>query len=245
MGGQLTRLASRLLDPEQEQYLENPMNRLATGARSPKVSPDSRQVAVMARSLTRVLLHAAPPAAATFIFIAFLPRREPHWPAPRSPRCSNNPHRFRAVEWLCQHIVGAQAQRFGPQAFVCKPRPDDEGRLIGQDGYLFEHVLPRTRRQIPLSDDNFEMTLPQRSKPGGERGAGVHSECTARVERVLQLIENVLKEESDPLPSGLSTEPGRFRSSCSRRSSSLRHPRPGLYDLEKNVGISGNYAVRA
>jgi hypothetical protein len=56
-----------------------------------------------------------------FAFIVFLPRCEPHWPTPCSPRCTHNPHRFSAVKWLCQHIEGTQVEGFGPQAVVCKP----------------------------------------------------------------------------------------------------------------------------
>jgi hypothetical protein len=69
------------------------------------------------------------------------------------------------------------------------------GRRIWQDGHLIEHVLPRTWRQIPLTGDNFELTLPQSSKRGGKRGAGGHCECMAWDKRALQAIENVLQKE--------------------------------------------------
>ena len=56
-------------------------------------------------------------------------------------------------------------------------------------------VLPRTRPQIALTHDQFELTLPKSGKSGGKRGARVHLECAARIERALQAIENVLQEE--------------------------------------------------
>ena len=40
-----------------------------------------------------------------------------------------------------------------------------------------------------------ELTLPESGKSRGKRGAGVHLECTARVERAFQATENVLQEE--------------------------------------------------
>jgi hypothetical protein len=74
-------------------------------------------------------------------------------------------------------IVGTQVQAFGPQAFVCKPESDDERRRIEQDGHCVEPVVPRTWRQIPLTDDNFELTLPQSRK----LGASVVQECSVNV----------------------------------------------------------------
>src|SRR5579864_3244181 len=114
---------------------------------------------------------------------------EPHWPTASSPRTTDNSHDFSPVKWLYQHIIGTQIQGFGPQVFVCKPGSDDKRRRIWQDGRLIEHVLPRTWRQIPLTGDNFELTLPQSNKRGGKRGAGGHCECMVWDKRALQAIE--------------------------------------------------------
>ena len=85
-----------------------------------------------------------------FAFIVFPPRWEPHWPTPRSPRCTHNPHRFSAVKWLYQHIEGTQVQGFGPQDVTMKD--GGSGRMVTCSSTSFHEPGGESRSQTTTSN---------------------------------------------------------------------------------------------